>query len=169
MIRLRVAFVAAVLLVGCSPDRGEDSAAGAGASADADVIFTDVTEAVGIDFEHYNGRSGKKYLPETLGSGGAFFDYNGDNWLDVLLINSRSFETTPGRATTCALYRNNKDGTFSDVTAEAGLDVEIFGLGTAIADYDNDGDSDVYITALGGDVFGANRVRTRHGIPFESE
>jgi hypothetical protein len=150
-IRVIASLAAAALVVGCTSDSGPDGSPDTTASADADVVFTDVTTAVGIQFEHHNGRSGKKYLPETLGSGGAFFDYNGDNWPDILLINSRSFETTPGRSTTAALYKNNQDGTFSDVTSEAGLDVEIFGLGTAIADYDNDGDSDIYITALGDD------------------
>ena len=122
----------------------------------ADVVFTDVTHAAGIEFEHHNGRSGKKYLPETLGSGCAFLDYNGDAWPDILLINSRGWEPLagqPGRgqATTSALYRNNKNGTFTDVTAEVGLAIEMYGMGAAIGDYDNDGDDDIYITALGGD------------------
>ncbi len=149
-IPLLIAVAAALPFAGCS-DAGRQGSADAAPSAGADVVFSDVTTAAGIQFEHHNGRSGKKYLPETLGSGCAFFDYNGDNWPDILLINSRSFETTPGRSSSAALYRNNKDGTFSDVTSEAGLDAEIFGLGTAIADYDNDGDSDIYITALGED------------------
>ncbi|HUG80868.1 MAG TPA: CRTAC1 family protein [Bryobacterales bacterium] len=149
-IHLLIAVAAALPFAGCS-DPGRQGSADAAPSAGADVVFSDVTTAAGIQFEHHNGRSGKKYLPETLGSGCAFFDYNGDNWPDILLINSRSFETTPGRSTSVALYRNNKDGTFSDVTSEAGLDAEIFGLGTAIADYDNDGDPDIYITALGED------------------
>ena len=110
-----------------------------------------MTSAVGIKFEHHNGRSGKKYLPETLGSGCAFFDYNGDNLPDILLINSHSWDAAPGPNTTPALYKNNGDGTFSDATAAAGLDVAIYGLGTAVADYDNDGDADIYITALGSD------------------
>ena len=90
----------------------------------ADVVFTDVTRAAGIEFEHHNGRSGKKYLPETLGSGGAFLDYNGDGWPDILLINSRPWEPAPGRPVTSALYRNNQNGTFTDVTAAVGLDIE---------------------------------------------
>ncbi len=150
-IRMIVALAAVAPFVGCSSGSGPNGPPHTAASADADVVFTDVTTAVGIQFEHHNGRSGKKYLPETLGSGGAFFDYNGDDWPDILLINSRSFETTSGRPATAALYKNNKDGTFTEVTTQAGLDIEIFGLGTAIADYDNDGDSDVYITALGDD------------------
>lgn len=139
------------LFLGCSTDKGSDATSSHGADQRADVVFTDVTSAVGITFEHHNGRSGKKYLPETLGSGCAFFDYNGDNLPDILFVNSRSWDATPGRTTTPALYKNNGDGTFSDVTAAAGLDIEIYGLGTSIADYDNDGDADIYVTALGSD------------------
>ena len=142
-------FVTAVLLLACS-DEGPGPAAPGGPSV-ADVRFTDVTGTAGIQFEHHNGRSGKKYLPETLGSGCAFLDYNGDDWPDILLINSRSWEPAPDARTPPALYRNNKDGTFTDVTTEAGLNVEMYGLGAAVGDYDNDGDDDIYITALEGD------------------
>jgi hypothetical protein len=117
---------------------------------DEPVKFTDVTSAAGIHFVHNSGRAGKKWLPETMGSGCAFFDADGDGWLDILLINSKDW--TPGaRHTTAALYRNNQNGTFTDVTRGSGLDIEIYGLGVAIGDYDNDGRNDVYITALGGD------------------
>ena len=114
------------------------------------VQFTDVTAAAGIHFTHNAGRSGKKYLPETVGAGCAFFDFDGDGWPDILLINGKDF-TPGGRKTTAALYHNNHNGTFTDVTKGSGLDVEIYGLGVAIADYDNDGRDDVYITALEGD------------------
>src|ERR1700743_2539290 len=114
------------------------------------VQFTDVTSQAGIHFTHNAGRAGKKYLPETTGSGCAFFDFDGDGWPDILLINSKDF--TPGaHHTTAALYHNNHNGTFTDVTKGSGLDVEIYGMGVAIADYDNDGREDVYITALYGD------------------
>jgi len=99
---------------------------------------------------HNAGRSGKKYLPETLGSGCAFFDADGDGWPDILLINGKDF-TPRGRKTLPALYRNNRDGTFTDITAGSGLDVEMHGMGVAVGDYDNDGRDDVYITALDGD------------------
>jgi len=118
--------------------------------ADPPVQFTDVTAAAGIRFTHNSGRAGKKWLPETMGSGCAFFDADGDGWLDILLINGKDW-TSRGRRTTAALYRNNHDGTFTDITRGSGLDVEIYGLGVAIGDYDNDGRDDVYITALGGD------------------
>ena len=114
------------------------------------VQFTDVTSQAGIHFTHNAGRSGKKYLPETTGAGCAFFDFDGDGWPDILLINGKDF-TPGGQHTTAALYRNNHNGTFTDVTKGSGLDVEMYGLGVAIADYDNDGRDDVYITALDGD------------------
>ena len=116
----------------------------------APVVFTDVTSQAGIHFTHNSGRAGKKYLPETLGAGCAFFDADGDGWPDILLINSKDW-TPRGRKSTAALYRNNHNGTFTDITAGSGLDVEIYGMGVAIGDYDNDGRDDVYITALDGD------------------
>jgi hypothetical protein len=118
--------------------------------AAAQVQFTDITSAAGIRFTHNAGKSGKKYLPETMGSGVAFLDADGDGWQDILLINSRDW-TPRGRRTTAALYRNTHDGKFVDITRGSGLDVEMYGLGVAIADYDNDGRDDIYITALEGD------------------
>jgi hypothetical protein len=114
------------------------------------VIFTDVTAAAGITFTHNSGRAGQKLLPETLGSGAAFFDADGDGWLDVLLINSKDW-TPHGRRSLSALYRNNGHGGFTDITAGSGLDVEMYGIGVAIGDYDNDGRDDVYVTAVDGD------------------
>jgi len=114
------------------------------------IRFTDVTAASGVRFTHNSGRAGKKYLPETMGSGVALFDADGDGWLDILLINSRDWQ--PGRRKSLpALYRNNHNGTFTDVTRGSGLDVETYGIGVAVADYDNDGREDVYITSLDGD------------------
>jgi hypothetical protein len=114
------------------------------------VQFTDVTAHAGIKFVHNAGKSGKKYLPETIGSGAAFFDADGDGWIDVLLVNGKDWAPR-GRRTTAALYRNNHNGTFTDITQGSGLDVELYGIGVAVADYDNDGRDDVYITALEGD------------------
>ena len=114
------------------------------------VTFTDVTAAAGIKFVHNAGKAGKKYLPETLGSGAAFIDADGDGWQDIVLVNSKDW-TPRGRRTTAALYHNNKNGTFTDITRGSGLDVEIYGIGIAVGDYDNDGKDDIYITALEGD------------------
>src|SRR6202522_2258805 len=114
------------------------------------VTFTDITAQAGIKFVHNAGKSGKKYLPETLGSGAAFFDADGDGWIDILFVNGKDW-IPHGRHTTAALYRNNHDGTFTDITSGSGLDVEMYGIGVTVADYDNDGRDDVYITALGGD------------------
>jgi hypothetical protein len=122
----------------------------AAAPPPAGPVFTDVTAQAGIRFTHNSGRAGKKYLPETLGSGCAFFDADGDGWPDILLVNGKDW-TPGGRKSLAALYRNNHNGTFTDITAGSGLDVEMYGMGVAIADYDNDGRDDVYITALDGD------------------
>ena len=112
--------------------------------------FVDVTEAAGIRFVHENGAFGEKYLPETMGSGVAFFDADGDGDQDLLFVNSRRW---PGHRTepepTAALYLNRGDGTFEDRTAGSGLDVPLYGMGVAIADYDADGDQDLYLTVLG--------------------
>ncbi len=114
------------------------------------VQFKDVTAAAGIHFKHNAGKAGKKYLPETMGAGVAIFDYNGDGKPDLLFVNSKDFEPH-SKKSICALYRNNGNGTFTDVTAGSGLDIEIYGLGVTTADYDNDGREDIYITALDGD------------------
>jgi hypothetical protein len=116
----------------------------------AEVTFTDVTSQSGIRFKHNNGAFGKKYLPETNGSGCAFLDYDNDGWQDVLLINSTSFADAPKKVNSVmALYHNNQNGTFTDVTAEAGLAKPIYGQGVAVGDYDNDGFVDIFVTALG--------------------
>jgi hypothetical protein len=113
--------------------------------------FTDVTTQAGIQFVHNNGAFGKKYLPESMGSGCAFLDYNNDRFQDILLINSKDWPENRKKASYMALYLNNGKGGFTDVTKEAGLAVELFGFGTAIADFDNDGDADIYVTALESD------------------
>jgi hypothetical protein len=114
------------------------------------VQFTDVTAAAGLRFKHNSGAAGKKYLPETMGAGVAFLDADGDGRQDVFLVNSKSWKAAPGRRSLSALYRNEGDGTFTDVTRAAGLAVELYGQGAAAADYDNDGRTDLYVTALGG-------------------
>ena len=113
------------------------------------IQFTDVTAQAGINFKHNSGAFGKKYLPETVGSGCAFIDYDNDGWQDILLINSMNWPGHAGPKSYAALYHNNKNGTFTDVTKEAGLAVEMYGLGCAVADFDNDGFDDIYVTCLG--------------------
>jgi len=114
------------------------------------VRFTDVTAEANIHFQHNSGSEGKKWLPETLGPGCAFFDADGDGWLDILIVNGKSW-TGHGPRTTAALYKNDQHGHFTDITAGSGLDFEAHGMGVAIGDFDNDGRDDVYITALEGD------------------
>ena len=116
------------------------------------VQFTDVTESAGIRFVHTNGSYGRKLLPETMGSGCAFLDYDGDGDQDLLLVNSRYWDDDPDRdkkpKPTLAMYRNDGKGNFTEVTDEVGLRVSLFGMGVAVGDYDNDGWPDLFITAL---------------------
>jgi len=111
--------------------------------------FTDVTSQAGIPFHHNSGAYGGKLLPETLGSGCAFLDYDADGWPDILLVNSMDWPGHKRQRSTLKLYRNNRNGTFTDVTKVAGLDVELYGMGVAVGDYDNDGLPDLFITCVG--------------------
>jgi hypothetical protein len=120
------------------------------ATGHAQIHFRDVTAQAGIHFTHNNGAFGKKWLPETMGPGCAFIDYDNDGYPDVILINGTDFPGHPhAGATTLKLYHNNGNGTFTDVTRKAGLEVPMFGLGVAVGDYDNDGFDDLFVTALG--------------------
>ncbi len=113
------------------------------------IEFTDVTAKAGIHFKHNTGAFGKKYLPETMGSGACFLDYDNDGWQDILLDQLNGLARARDGQIFPALYHNNQDGTFTDVTRQAGLAVEMYGMGCAVGDYDNDGNDDIYITALG--------------------
>jgi hypothetical protein len=140
---------AAVLLTAAAVSIAGPAAAPAKPPAPRGVHFTDVTAAAGIKFVHNSGRAGKKLLPETMGSGVALFDADGDGWLDILFVNSRDWK--PGRKSLQAFYRNNRNGTFTDASKGSGLDVQLYGMGVTVGDYDNDGLPDVYLTALEGD------------------
>ena len=123
-------------------------------AAETRLHFTDQTQQAGIHFKHTNGASKERYLPETMGSGGLFFDYNNDGHLDIYLVNGGTLSGTsqPHRHPDHAnvLYRNTGDGTFVDATAEAGLQHNYgYGIGCLAADYDNDGDADLYLTNFG--------------------
>jgi enediyne biosynthesis protein E4 len=111
--------------------------------------FTDVTDAGGLRFQHNSGAYGGKRLPETLGSGCAFLDYDGDGWQDILLLNGMDWPGHKRQRSTLKLYRNNRNGTFTDVTKNAGLDIEMYGMGVAVGDYNNDGFPDIFITCVG--------------------
>jgi hypothetical protein len=111
--------------------------------------LTDVTAASGIQFRHNNGAYGGKLLPETMGSGCAFIDYDADGWPDVIFVNGMDWPGHKRRRSTLQLYRNNRNGTFTDVTRAAGLDVELYGMGVAVGDYNNDGFPDILITCVG--------------------
>jgi len=121
------------------------------------VSFTDVTRESGIAFTHNSGAYGRKYLPETIGSGVVVFDYDGDGRPDLFFVNSSDWPEHHRHVSTPALYRNRGDGRFEDVTAKAGLAIEIYGIGAAAGDYDNDGHDDLFINALGPDRLFRNR------------
>lgn len=117
------------------------------------VKFADVTAAAGITFKHNSGAQGEKLLPETMGGGAAFLDYDNDGDQDLLFVNGTYWpnKTPEGqKQTTAALYQNDGKGKFADLTAGSGLDVPIYGMGGAVGDYDRDGRIDVIITGVGG-------------------
>lgn len=111
--------------------------------------LVDVTQSARINFTHHSGAFGRKYLPETLGPGCAFIDYDNDGWQDILLVNSMNWPGQPRSRSTLRLYRNNRDGTFTDVTRAAGLDAEHYGLGVAVGDFNNDGFPDFFLSCVG--------------------
>jgi enediyne biosynthesis protein E4 len=118
-------------------------------TATPEFRFVDVTARGGITFHHNSGAYGGKLLPETLGSGCAFLDYDGDGWQDILLVNGMDWPGHKRQRSTLRLYHNNRNGTFSDVTRKCGLDVEMYGMGVAVGDYNNDGFPDILITCVG--------------------
>ncbi len=160
--------IAAAILTGCKskpapqPEQSGISRPPAAESSPIDVVeqaaprpsgpitFTDVTQQAGIHFKHNSGAFGAKLLPETMGSGVCVIDYDNDGWPDIFFVNSMDWPGHANEKSYPALYHNNRDGTFTDVTRQAGLDVEMYGMGCAVGDFDNDGYDDIYVTAIGG-------------------
>src|SRR6187397_2067761 len=133
------AAVGAVLLL--------DTAAAQSGSA---IRLTDITSASGVRFQHATGATGRKFLPETLGSGAAIFDADGDGRQDILLLSGNNLaEHAPGSETGLRLFHNAGNATFDDITAKAGLTVALYAMGEAAADFDNDGQQDLVVTAVG--------------------
>lgn len=127
--------------------------------AESAIVFTNVTAQAGITFRHNSGAFGKKYLPETMGAGVAFLDYDNDGNQDLFLVNGKNWPGAPsaagsaaarGTSSLPALYHNNGNSTFTDVTRKAGLAIEMYGFGTAVGDFDNDGHVDLFVSALDG-------------------
>jgi hypothetical protein len=133
------------------------------------VRFTDITARAGIRFRHTNGAFGKKLLPETMGSGVAFIDYDRDGRQDLLFVNSCYWpgHEQKGPRPTLAFYRNTGNGTFRDVTKEVGLDVTMYGMGVTVGDFDNDGWDDLFITGVGGSRLFRNVPDGKGGRRFE--
>lgn len=124
-------------------------------------IFEDVTARSGIGFKHESSRTSQKYLPESMGAGVAMFDYDNDGWLDLFFVNGARLRDPMPRGTSPdkseprywnRLYHNNRDGTFTDMTEKAGLQGRLYGMGVATGDYDNDGNVDLLVTNLGGNI-----------------
>jgi hypothetical protein len=121
------------------------------------VTFTEVSREAGLDFHHINGASADKHLAETIGSGGLFFDYDSDGWIDIFLVDGGSVaDPAVARQARHRLFRNRGNGSFEDVTARSGIVHRNFGMGACAGDYDNDGRVDLYVTSFGPNVLYRN-------------
>ena len=162
------------LLTGCTDAKPKDVVLKNVAPKKAEIVkaeslpkvkFVNFTKASGVDFTHVNGAEGQKLLPETMGSGAAFFDADGDGDQDLFFVNSNYWpghKPSPGdRPAKQAFYLNDGKGNFKDASAESGLDVSFYGMGVATGDYDNDGDVDLYLTGLGSGKLFKNDGRGR--------
>ena len=164
---LLLGFCLLGLLTGCTPEETSPSSDTAPLTASA-LVFTDVTESAGFgDFRHATGATGKRWFPESMGSGGGFMDYNGDGWADILLMGGGTWpdyaEEEQAPVDAVRLYRNEGDGSFTDVTATVGLDVQAYGIGVSAADIDNDGDEDIFVTTLGENLLFLNHPGSEPG------
>jgi hypothetical protein len=165
-----VLLAASAALAGCGGDREPaGGAATAGTEPEAPPArFVDVTEAAGIDFTHFNDATPERRLPETMGSGAAFFDYDRDGDPDLYLANGASIAGARGGSPPGALYQNQGDGTFRHVTTVAGLDRPMMATGVAVGDVDNDGWTDLFVAGLGGDRLYRNQgVGEGGAVTFE--
>lgn len=144
-------FLIISLVISCSSKKREKQNSQKGnINKEVDIQFTEITEDSGIEFKHESGAHGDFFMPEIYGPGAAFIDYNGDHWQDILLVGGGSFEKSEQQNVQgLALYRNNGNGTFTQVTKVTGLlEVTNYNFGITIGDYDGDGDDDFYITSL---------------------
>jgi hypothetical protein len=144
MIRLRIAIALLLPLAALAGCNGLSGAPVPAAAVTGPAPqFEDITARAGVRFQHHTGADGRYLMPESVGPGGALFDYDGDGWLDVFLVNGANWpDRLPAKAA-CALFRNQRDGTFNEVTREAGLALSVYGMGCAAGDFDNDGHPDL--------------------------
>jgi len=151
---VRIALFFTVVVVS-SQRRGGPAAPG---PPSLPIVFTEVSRAAGLDFRHVNGASAEKHLAETMGSGGLFFDYNNDGWIDIFLVDGGSIaDAQAARRARHRLYRNRHEGKFEDVTEASGIRHREYGMGSCAGDYDNDGWVDLYVTSFGANVLYRNR------------
>src|SRR5215467_7458265 len=149
---LVISALAALLALAPSPQKKRPAAAARSSDAGCPVVFTDVAQTVGLKFTHERGATAEHQLPETMGSGVAWLDYDNDGWMDLYVVQSGPFPENGSPRAQDRLFHNNGDGTFTDVTAKAGLKDTAYGMGVVAADYDNDGYVDLFVTNYGHNI-----------------